>query len=103
MAPDSSEHLYEEVVRLREKTHDLTHRVNRLEMQSEGMKKTLDRVETKVDAISTADQIAEAVAQHDKSRNTLQLKPGQKAAILGAIGFLVAGVLRGLFGFEWTP
>jgi capsule polysaccharide export protein KpsE/RkpR len=103
VALDSNAHLYEEVVRLREKMHDLTHRVNTLEVHTDGMRKTLDRVETKVDAISTADQIAEAVAQHDRSRNTLQLKPGQKAAILGAIGFIVAGVLRGLFGIEWTP
>jgi hypothetical protein len=38
-------------------------RVNTLEVHTEGMRKTLDRVETKVDAISTADQIAEAVAR----------------------------------------
>jgi hypothetical protein len=72
-------------------------------MQTDGMKKTLDRVETKVDAISTAEQIADAVAQHDRTRNTLNLKPGQKAAIIGGIGLFVAGILRGLFGLEWTP
>jgi hypothetical protein len=103
VSPDTYEHLYEEVVRLREKVHALTGRVNTLEVHTEGMRRTLDRVESKVDAISTAEQIAEAVARHDRSRNTLNLKPGQKAAIIGGIGLFVAGVLRGLFGVEWTP
>jgi hypothetical protein len=100
VAPQSNEGLYREVVRLRDQVHELTRRVDIVELHGEQMKQTLDRVETQVNRLSTADEIAEAVAKHDRSRGTLRLKPAQKAAIIGGLGLFVAGVLRGLFGIE---
>jgi uncharacterized protein YigA (DUF484 family) len=98
--PQSNAGLYDELVRLREKVHALATRVTTLELHGAEVRKTLDRVETQVNRLSTADEIAEAVARHDQSRNRLKLTGGQKTAILAGLGIVIAGVLRGLFGVE---
>jgi hypothetical protein len=100
VAPDSNANLYDEIVRLREKVHSLTTRVTTLELHGETMSKTLDRVETQVNRLSTADEIAEAVARHDQSRNRLTLKPGQKYTLLAGLGIVLANLLLRLFGVE---
>lgn len=60
----------------------------------------MDRVETQVNRLSTADEIAEAVARHDQSRNRLTLKPAQKYSLLAALGIIAANLILRLAGIE---
>jgi hypothetical protein len=64
------------------------------------VRKTLDRIETQVNKMSTADEIAEAVARHDSSRNRLTLKPAQKYSLLAALGIIAANLILRLAGIE---
>jgi uncharacterized protein YigA (DUF484 family) len=98
--PQSNAGLYEELVRLREKVHALATRVTTLELYGTEMRKTMDRVETQVNRLSTADEIAEAVARHDQTRNRLTLKPAQKYSLLAALGIIAANLILRLVGIE---
>jgi uncharacterized protein YigA (DUF484 family) len=100
VAPDSNANLYDELVRLRDRLHALADRVTTLELYGEHMKKTLDRVETQVNRLSTAEEIADAVAKHDQTRNRLTLKPAQKYSLLAALGIVAANLILRLAGIE---
>jgi hypothetical protein len=100
VAPQSNVGLYEELVRLRDRVHELANRVTTVELQTIGMKETLEKVDRKVDRLATADEVARAVADHDRENQRVTLTRTQKSAVLGALGIIAANLILRLAGIE---
>lgn len=97
------EQLEAEVRRLRDRAHRLESTTAAHDLLLTDLRRRLDATATTVDAMTDADKIAAAIAEHDKERRTVRFTVWQKVLGLALAGVTFADfVLRlhaaGVFG-----
>lgn len=98
--PESNEGLYQEQLRMRDRLHALESTTYALRLQQDSMARTLEHIETKVDAMATADEIAKKVAETVERRRHLRLSRFQKVALFGVALVPALNLLLRLGGVE---